>query len=142
MSKAKAGDTVKVHYNGTLEDGSTFDTTAGKEPFEMTLGKREVIPGFEQAVEGMSVGEKQEVTLKPAEAYGDYQNEAVIDIPRSRLPEEIDPEVDMVLQAKDPEGQVTHMTITKVTDDNVTLDGNHPLAGKKLKFEIELVSIG
>lgn len=142
MSKTKAGDTVKVHYEGTLEDGTVFDTTAGKEPFEFTLGSGEVIPGFDQAVEGMSVGEKQSVSLEPAEAFGEYHSELILEVPRSQLPKDIDPHVGMALQAKDPEGNVTRMNVTKVSDESITLDSNHPIAGKNVSFAIELVSIG
>jgi peptidylprolyl isomerase len=142
MSKTKAGDKVKVHYNGTLEDGTVFDTTSGREPFEFTLGNGEVISGFDQAVEGMAVGEKQQVSLKPDEAFGEYHEDLVLEVSRSQLPEDIDPHVGMALQAKDPEGNVTRMNIIKVSDEIVTLDSNHPMAGKKVNFEIKLVSIG
>jgi peptidylprolyl isomerase len=142
MSKAKAGDTVKVHYNGTTEDGTLFATTSGKEPLAFTLGKGEIIPGFERAVEGMSVGEKQSVSLNPDEAFGAYREESVLEVPRSKLPEDIDPHVGMALESKAPDGSVTQMHVTKVSDKSVTLDGNHPLAGRKVNFEIELVSIG
>ena len=142
MSKIKTGDKVKVHYNGTLEDGSVFDTTSGKEPFEFTLGSGEVISGFERVVEGMSAGDKQSVSLNPAEAFGEYHEDLVLEVPRTQLPEDIDPKIGMALQAKSPDGTVTRMNVTKVSDDSVTLDSNHPLAGKKVNFEIELVSIG
>lgn len=142
MTKPKTGDTVKVHYNGTLEDGTVFDTTSGKDPFEFTLGNAEVISGFEQAVEGMSVGDKQSVTLNATEAFGEYHEDLVLEVPRSQLPEDINPHVGMALQAKDPDGNVTRMNVTKLSDDSVTLDSNHLLAGRKVNFEIELVSIG
>ena len=142
MSKTKAGDTVKVHYQGTLEDGTVFDTTTDKEPFEFTIGKGEVISGFDKAVEGMSVGEKQSIALKPAEAFGEYHKELILEVPRSQLPAEIDPQVGMALQAKDPEGNVTRMNVIKVSDESITLDSNHPMAGKNVNFDIELIAIG
>jgi peptidylprolyl isomerase len=142
MSKIKTGDKVTVHYSGTLEDGTVFDTTSGKAPFEFTMGDGEVISGFERVVEGMSAGDKQSVSLNPVDAFGEYHEDLVLEVPRTQLPEDIDPKIGMALQAKSPDGTVTRMNVTKVSDDSVTLDSNHPLAGKKVNFEIELVSIG
>jgi peptidylprolyl isomerase len=141
MKETKRGDTVKVHYNGTLEDGTVFDSTSGKEPIEFTLGEGEVIPGFEQAVEGMSEGGKRSIALSPEEAFGPYNDELVMEVPRSQLPDHIEPQVGMALQARAQDGSVTRVEVTNVGEDTVTLDGNHPLAGKPVSFDIELVAI-
>ena len=142
MSQAKAGDTVKIHYTGTLEDGSTFDSSQGREPLEFELGSGQVIPGFDNAVDGMTVGEKKTVNIPAAEAYGEHQPERVQKVPRNALPPEITPEVGMPLMATDPNGAQMQFTITEMDDESITVDGNHPLAGKDLNFELELVSIG
>ncbi len=141
MVQAKDGDTVKVHYDGTLEDGSTFDSSREKAPLEFTLGAGSVIPGFEKAVIGMNEGESKTVTVPPEEGYGEYMNEFVATVEKSRIPPNIDPEIGMVLQAAAQDGSVTNFTITAIDDNEVTLDGNHPLAGKNLTFDIELLEI-
>ena len=134
---AKDGDVVKVHYTGTLADGTQFDSSVGRDPLEFTVGAGQMIPGFDRAVVGMKVGEKKTITIPAADAYGEYDPEMVKDVPRSDLPDSIDPEVGMQLRAGN-----SLVTITAVTDDSVTIDFNHQLAGKDLTFEIELVSIG
>ena len=141
MSQAKSGDTVKIHYTGTLDDGSEFDSSAGRDPLEFQLGGGQVIPGFDQAVDGMSVGEKKSVSIEPADAYGERFEQAVQEVPRSALPDEMDPEVGMALQSVSPDGQARMFTITDVAEETITVDGNHPLAGKRLNFEIELVEV-
>ena len=142
MSQAKSGDTVKVHYKGTLEDGSEFDSSAEQDPIEVTIGDGLVIPGFEKALIGMAPGETKTVTLPAEEAYGPHVADNVHEIERSRIPPEIDLEVGIVLHASGPSGETVRMTVTGLTDSTVTLDANHPLAGRALTFELELVSIG
>lgn len=141
MAEAKLGDKVRVHYTGLLDDGTVFDTSVGREPFGFTIGENTVIPGFENAVVGMKVGDKKTISIPPGDAYGEYLDDLVVVINRSQIPPEIDAEVGMVLQVKSENGTATYVTVTDITDDAVTLDGNHPLAGKSLTFEIELLEI-
>ena len=140
-AKAKDGDTVKVDYKLTLEDGTVYDESAAGEPLEFTLGENEVITGFEDAVKGMKVGETKTVTLTPEQAYGQYDDSLVQVVDRSQLPADIDPQVGQYLQAQGSDGSVRTFVITAVTDTTVTVDGNHPLVGKTLTFEITLVNI-
>ena len=137
---AKKGDTVFVHYVGTLEDGTEFDASADREPLEFVLGSGMLIPGFEAAVTGKAVGDKMSITLPPAEAYGDRNDEMVLVVPRDEVPEHIVPEIGMLLQLT-VEGGDLDVIISGVSDDEIELDGNHPLAGKTLKFDIEIVEI-
>lgn len=141
MSQAKSGDTVRIHYTGTLSDGTRFDTSEGREPLEFALGEGQVIPGFDKAVEGMAVGDSKSVSIPPAEAYGDKHEQLVQDVPKSALPDNVDPEVGLRLQSQAPDGQVINLVVTAVADDSITVDGNHPLAGQTLEFEIDLVEI-
>jgi len=141
MAEARLGDKVRVHYTGLLDDGTVFDTSVGREPFDFTIGENTVIPGFENAVVGMKVGDKKTISIPPGDAYGEYLDDLVVVINRSQIPPEIDAEVGMVLQVKSENGTATYVTVTDITDDAVTLDGNHPLAGKSLTFEIELLEI-
>ncbi len=142
MAQAKAGDKVKVHYTGTLNDGTVFDSSVERDPLEFTLGEGQVIPGFEEAVMGMEPGATKTITLPPDQAYGDYNDEAVTDVPRNQIPPTIEPEVGMMLEVRLESGQPAHVIITEVTEESVTLDGNHPLAGKELSFDLSLVEIG
>lgn len=141
MSEAKPGDTVKIHYTGKLPDGTQFDTSSGKDPLEFELGSGQVIPGFEKAVTGMEVGQTKSVTIPPEEAYGDRNEEMVHEVPKSALPDDLEPEEGMGLQARGEDGQVFRLTVTEVGDETVKVDANHPLAGKDLNFDIELVAI-
>lgn len=141
MAPAKLGDMVRVHYTGTLSDGAVFDTSADMDPLEFTLGEGMVIPGFENAILGMNVGESKKVSLTPEEGYGEPDDELVMVVERSDMPPEINPEVGMILKATSDEGYETHIVITDVDGTSVTLDGNHPLAGQDLIFEIQLVEI-
>jgi peptidylprolyl isomerase len=141
MSQAKSGDTVKIHYTGTLDDGTQFDSSAGRDPLEFTLGSGQVIPGFDQAVEGMAVGEKKSVNIAAEDAYGPRHDQMVQEVPKSALPDDLEPEVGMALQAQNPDGRRLDLTVTAVGEDSITVDGNHPLAGKALNFDIELVQI-
>lgn len=142
MSAAKSGDTVRIHYTGTLDDGTRFDSSSGREPLEFQLGAGQVIPGFDAAVDGMDVGESKSVRIEAGNAYGERHDQLIQQVPRSALPEEIAPEVGMALRSQSPEGQIANLVITEVTDETITVDGNHPLAGQALNFDIELVAIG
>jgi peptidylprolyl isomerase len=141
MTQAKSGDTVKIHYTGTLDDGTQFDSSAGRDPLQFTIGTGQVIPGFDKAVEGMAVGDSKQVNIPAEDAYGPRREQMVQDVPRSALPNDLDPVEGMALQAKGQDGQVINLTVTDVKDDSITVDGNHPLAGKALNFDIELVDI-
>lgn len=141
MTQAKAGDTVAIHYTGTLADGSQFDSSEGRDPLRFTLGSGQIIAGLDAAITGMSQGEKKSVTIAAAEAYGDHRPEAVQAVPRGQIPAEIPLEVGGGLQVQTPDGQTIPVTVTSVTDEEVTLDANHPLAGKDLTFAVELVEI-
>jgi peptidylprolyl isomerase len=140
MSQAKSGDTVRVHYTGTLDDGTQFDSSRGREPLEFTLGGGQMIPGFEKAVDGMAVGDSKTINIPATEAYGERHDQMVQEVPREHMPDEIELEVGMQLQAEGPAGPVI-VTVTALGEENVTLDGNHPLAGKDLTFDLELVAI-
>ena len=141
MAKAKDGDKVRAHYSGYLEDGTQFDSSAGKDPIEFTLGERMMIPGFEAAVLGMSEGDQVSVTIQPEDGYGELDPEMIGTVSRDQLPENLIPEIGMQLQASNHDGSATQVLITAVDDDEVTIDGNHELAGKILKFDLELVKI-
>lgn len=141
MPKVKDGDTVKVHYTGKLKDGSVFDTSAEREPLEFKLGEGQLIPGFEKAVVGLDVGESTEVDIPSNEAYGEAREDLIISVPKDQLPDDVEPQVGMQLQVNQPDGQPVPVRITEVGDTELKLDANHPLAGKDLSFEIELVEI-
>lgn len=141
MTQAKSGDTVRIHYRGTLDDGTQFDSSAGRDPLEFALGGGQVIPGFDSAVDGMSVGDSKTVTIAPDEAYGQRHEQLVQQVPRSALPEDIEPTVGMQLQSQSPDGQVMNLVVVQVEDESITLDANHPLSGQALTFAIELVEI-
>jgi len=141
MSHAKSGDTVKIHYTGTLDDGTQFDSSQGREPLEFEVGSGQVIPGFDKAVEGMTVGDSKSVRIEADEAYGPRHEQLVQQVERSVLPDDLNPETGMALQSSSPDGQVTQFMVTDVTDETITVDANHPLAGQALSFDIELVDI-
>jgi len=141
MSQAKPGDTVKIHYTGTLDDGTQFDSSSGRDPLQFELGSGQVIPGFEKAVEGMAVGDSKSINIPPEEAYGPRHEQMIQDVPRDALPDDLEPVEGMALQAQGQDGQVINLTVTSVAEDSVTVDGNHPLAGKALNFDIQLVDI-
>ena len=141
MSKAKDGDTVKVHYTGKFEDGEVFDTSLEREPLEFTIGKGQVIPGFEKAVEGMSLGDTKTTDITPEKAYGPRHEEMVTTVERNRFPADMDPKVGQRLQLRQADGKTIRVTVTDVSGSKVTLDANHPLAGKNLTFDIKLVEI-
>ena len=141
MAEAKSGDRVKVHYTGTLGDGTEFDSSRGRDPIEITIGEHEVIPGFEDALVGMSEGDTKTIKLPCEQAYGRYREEHVGMVDRSQLPGEADLQVGMVLEAQAPDGTMTKVMVKQITDEAVIIDGNHPLAGKALSFELELVEV-
>ena len=141
MAVAKSGDTVRIHYTGTLGDGTQFDSSAGRDPLEFALGGGQVIPGFDSAVTGMSVGAQKTVTIDPDDAYGQRHDQLVQQVPRDTLPEDIDPAVGMQLQSQSPDGQIMNLVIVEIAEESITLDANHPLSGQALTFAIELVEI-
>ncbi len=141
MSQAKSGDKVRIHYTGKLDDGTQFDSSAGREPLEFKLGEGGIIPGFEKAVDGMEVGEKKTVSIPPEDAYGQRHEQLVQEVPKDVLPDDINPAVGMQLQSQTPDGQTMQLVVTGVSEEAITVDGNHPLAGHNLNFDIELVEI-
>ncbi len=141
MTEVKAGDTVAIHYTGTLDDGSTFDSSDGRDALSFEVGSGQIIPGLDAALPGMSVGEKKTVTVPSDEAYGPMREDARQAIPREGIPEDIPLDLGVQLQMQTPEGQVVPVTVVAFDDATVTLDANHPLAGKDLTFDIEVVSI-
>ena len=134
------GKNVKVHYKGTLEDGTIFDSSEGRDPIEFAIGEGTVIPGFEEAIKAMAIEETKTITIPSAEAYGDYQDNMVGEFPRDQLPEEITPEVGMVLEMQTPDGDMP-VRITELGEETLMLDANHPLAGQDLTFELTLVAV-
>ena len=141
MQKVKSGDKVKVHYHGRLNNGETFDKSEGREPLEFEVGSGMVIKGFDDGVTGMSVGEKKTITIPFNEAYGPKNPEMIIDMPRNRFPQDMEVEVGMALAMNDGQGQQFEVVVTQIKEDAVVLDANHPLAGKDLIFDLELMEI-
>lgn len=141
MAGVKAGDKVKVHYHGRLRNGETFDSSQGREPLEFTVGNGDVIKGFDQGVMGMEPGEKKTVEIDVVDAYGEKQQEMLIEFPKAQLPADLKPEPDMQLMMNNGSGQSFPVRIAEVKDESVVLDANHPLAGEDLIFDLELVSI-
>ncbi|HVG11592.1 MAG TPA: peptidylprolyl isomerase [Flavisolibacter sp.] len=141
MQQVKDGDTVKVHYHGKLRSGETFDSSEGREPLEFTVGSGQVIKGFDDGVRGMNVGDKRTVEIMSGDAYGEKEEDRVIEFPKTQFPPDMKPEVGMQLMMNDGEGQQLPVVITEVKEETVTLDANHPLAGQDLIFDIELVEM-
>lgn len=141
MIQAKIGDTVKVHYTGRLDDGTIFDSSINREPLQFTIGEGQIIPGFEQAIIGMSPGESKTTRIPMDEAYGPHRKEMVVVVSREQIPAELNPEVGQQLQVRQPDGRAMIVVVTEVSESSVTLDANHPLAGKDLTFDIQLVEI-
>jgi peptidylprolyl isomerase len=141
MAQAKKGDTVKVHYTGKLDDGSVFDTSADREPLQFTIGEGQIIPDFEQAVVGMNPGDSKTVQIPSDRAYGPHREEMVMEVDRNEFPADLEPKIDQRLQVSQQDGQTFAVTVTAVSETKVTLDGNHPLAGKDLTFDIQLSEI-
>ncbi len=142
MGKAKQGDTVAIHYTGRLEDGTVFDTSRDRDPLELTLGSGQVIPGFEKAVEGMAEGDTKTEKIPSEEAYGPRRDDMVLSLPKEQLPEHLDPAVGQQLQMQSQEGQVFEVTVVGLDEEKIEIDANHPLAGKDLTFDLELVKVG
>ncbi len=141
MAGAKDGDTVKVHYQGTLEDGTVFDSSKDREPLEFTLGGGNIIAGFEEIVTGMETGETKLERIPAEKAYGQRRDDMVMEVDRQQVPNEIDLQLGQQLQVRQESGQAVPVTVTELSENTVTLDANHPLAGKDLMFEIELIEI-
>ena len=139
MAQVKKGDTVKVHYHGTLNDGSIFDSSTGREPLEFEVGSGMVIAGFDEGVTGMAIGEKRTVNIIADEAYGPVQQDMIMEFPKTQFPPDMVPEIGLQLSMSNNEGQQFPVTIIDVKDEVVVLDANHPLAGKDLTFDLELV---
>lgn len=138
---AKSGDTVRVHYTGSLEDGSIFDSSEGREPLEFELGSGMVIPGFDQGIIDMNIGDKKQVIIPSDQAYGPSHDEMIIKVPRNEFPDHITPELGLELMLQGPGGQPMPAKITKAGLDEVWIDANHPLADKTLIFDLELVGV-
>lgn len=141
MSKVKLGDTVKVHYTGKLDDGTIFDSSREREPFQVNLGAGNVIPGFENGIIGMEVGQSKTVTIPPEDGYGSRRQDLVVEVKEKDFPDNIEPEPGQRLRVKQADGSVVNVTVAGVDSGVITLDANHPLAGKTLTFEIELMEV-
>jgi peptidylprolyl isomerase len=141
MAQAQQGDTVKVHYTGKLDDGTVFDSSANGDPLEFTIGSGNIIPGFEKAVVGMSPGDSKTELIPVDDAYGPHREEMVLVVDRAQMPNDLDPEIGQQLQIQQPSGQAIPVVITDISEAEVTLDANHPLAGEDLTFDIQLVEI-
>lgn len=142
MTCAKKGDSVKIHYQGTLNDGELFDSSTDRDPLEFKIGEQQVIPGFEKAVLGMSINEKKTVTISAEDAYGPLMDQLTAQVEREQLPEDLTPELGMQLQMMQETGEPLIVTVTEMDEKTITIDANHPLAGKDLTFDLELVAIG
>ncbi|HLY72354.1 MAG TPA: peptidylprolyl isomerase [Puia sp.] len=141
MQQVKKGDTVKVHYHGKLTDGTTFDTSAGRDPLEFEVGSGMMIKGFDDGVLDMTVGEKKTISIAPEDAYGPSDPDNILEFPMANFPEDMKPQVGMQLNMRDNTGNTFPVVISEVKEESVLLDANHPLAGKELIFDIELVDI-
>lgn len=141
MQQVKSGDTVQVHYEGKLKSGELFDSSEGREPLEFTVGSGQVINGFDKAVMDMEPGQKKTVHIPVEDAYGERTNEALVSVPRSEFPADLNPEVGQELQMSDDQGHVFPVVVAEVAEDHIVLDANHPLAGEDLTFDITLVKI-
>ncbi len=141
MQEVKSGDTVKVHYHGKLTDGTTFDSSEGREPLEFEVGSGSVIAGFDSGINGMKVGDKKTINIPVDEAYGKVQDDLLMEFPIDRFPADMQPEVGMELNMSNGAGQNFPVVITEVRDNTVVLDANHPLAGEDLIFDLELIEI-
>jgi peptidylprolyl isomerase len=141
MAAAKSGDTVNVHYTGKLDDGTVFDSSEGKEPLTFKLGEKQVIPGFEDGIVGMSEGDSKSIVIPPDEAYGPRHDQLVQKFPKDQLPLGVNPEVGQRLQMQRPDGQTVQVKVSEVDEESMTIDANHPLAGQTLYFEVKLETI-
>lgn len=141
MAQVKEGDVVKVHYTGKLTNGEQFDSSEGREPLEFTVGAGQMIKGFDDAMPGMSIGEKKTINILPADAYGEKDEQAIIEFPKSNIPPDMKMEPGMQLQLRNESGQPFPVTVAEIKDEVIVLDANHSLAGKELVFDIELIEI-
>jgi FKBP-type peptidyl-prolyl cis-trans isomerase 2 len=141
MTQAKPGDQVSIHYTGKLEDGTVFDSSRDRDPLEFSLGSGQVISGFEAAVLGMALGESKTEVIPAENAYGPYRDEMVMVVDRQQIPADIPLDLGLQLQLQGPDGQLVPVLVTDMSEQEITLDANHPLAGETLIFDIELVSI-
>ncbi len=141
MATANTGDTVHVHYTGRLDDGTVFDSSDGRDPLAFTVGAGQVVPGFDEAVNGMQVGDSKTVRIGPGDAYGERREDLLLDVPSEQLPAGLEPEVGMELGLRGQDGQTMPVRVAAVGDEAITLDANHPLAGQALTFDVKLVSI-
>jgi FKBP-type peptidyl-prolyl cis-trans isomerase 2 len=141
MSKVQSGDTISVHYTLTLDDGMVVDSSEGSDPFSFTVGSGQIIPGFDDGVKGMEVGETREIAVDPDQAYGPYREEMVLVLPRSAFPPDANPSVGLGIEVQSPTGESHLFRIIEIDGDRVTLDGNHLLAGETLHFNVRLLSI-
>ncbi|WP_405296932.1 peptidylprolyl isomerase [Algibacter sp. Ld11] len=141
MSQVKENNTVKVNYTGKLTDGQVFDSSEGKEPVEFTLGQGQLIPGFEKGLIDMKVNEKKTITIAKEEAYGEVNANLIQEVQKSELPQEMAPEVGMGLVSRSPDGQEFNLVVVEVKEESIVVDGNHPLAGKDLVFDLEVLEI-
>ena len=141
MTQVKKGDTVKVHYTGKLTSGDQFDSSEGREPLEFTVGAGQMIPGFDAALPGMSVGDKKTVNIAAADGYGEVNDSAIIEFPKENVPEDMKLEPGMSLTLSDQDGNPFPVVVKEIKDEVIVLDANHFLAGKELVFDIELVEI-
>ncbi|GGY36250.1 FKBP-type peptidyl-prolyl cis-trans isomerase [Parvularcula lutaonensis] len=141
MSQAKNGDTVSINYTGKLADGTLFDSSEGREPLQFQLGAHQIIPGLERAIDGMSVGEKKTVTISPEDAYGERDESRMQAVPRAQLPADLPTEPGTQLAMQTQDGQTLPVTVAESNEETVVLDANHPLAGRELTFDVELVDI-
>jgi FKBP-type peptidyl-prolyl cis-trans isomerase 2 len=141
MIQVRENNTVKVHYVGKLSDGQVFDTSEGKEPLEFTLGQGKLIPGFEKGLIDMKLNEKKTITISQEDAYGESRQDLIQEVDKSQLPEDITPEVGMGLVSKSSDGNEMNLLIVEVKEATIVIDGNHPLAGKELIFDLEVVDI-
>lgn len=137
----KQGDTVQMHYTGTLLDGTKFDSSEGRDPLEFQVGAGQIIPGLDAALPGMAEGEEKTVQVPCAEAYGPVNPELRQAVPREAIPDTIPLELGQQLQTQTPDGQQMVVTVVDIADEQVTLDANHPLAGQDLRFDIEVVAV-
>jgi peptidylprolyl isomerase len=141
MAQVKTGDTVKVHYTGSLSDGRIFDSSVDRNPLEFTVGAHQVVPGFEEAVVGMSVGESKTALLPADKAYGQRDERLMLRVPKSQLPDDMEVKLNDRLQMRSGDGRTMNVVVAEIEDDGIVLDGNHFLAGHDLTFDIELVEI-
>lgn len=141
MRQVQEGDTVRIHYTGTLDNGTQFDSSAGQDPIEFTLGNKDVIPGFENGVKGMQIGDQKKIHIPAEEAYGERNDSLVEQVPLQNFPDDLELQVGMQLQAQSPNGENFNVIVTALNEEAATIDGNHPLAGEALNFELELVEI-